>query len=90
MSSCCTNYVLQNHIKLVHENGKVMRHFCEICTHTFSSSGNLTSHINTVHMNIKRFKCEICGREFKVKMSLKLHKEKCLQEKFEKCKKAPM
>lgn len=46
----------------------------EECGKTFSSPFKLTGHKKHCHTDFFRFKCEICGKQFKVKTSYDIHK----------------
>lgn len=50
-------------------------YICEIdnCMKPFQSPHLLKRHKALVHSNIKKFKCDICDREFKLKCALTIH-----------------
>uniref|UniRef100_A0A182Q006 Protein krueppel n=1 Tax=Anopheles farauti TaxID=69004 RepID=A0A182Q006_9DIPT len=48
-------------------------HQCEQCPKSFTSRTKLQSHINSVHLRKRDFKCDICGKAFLEKNNLKGH-----------------
>jgi len=46
---------------------------CEICSAQFTQKGNLTKHINTVHLNLKPFQCDECDYSCARGSDLKTH-----------------
>ena len=47
---------------------------CYVCGKTFSESGNLKKHINSVHNGQKDYKCDVCGKLYSSSTTLKYHK----------------
>lgn len=47
-------------------------YYCEICSKSFSSKGNLSNHMRS-HTQEKPFKCHTCGRCFSFNCNLKTH-----------------
>ena len=56
--------------KSVHEN---RNHKCKSCENTFSYSGVMKRHINSVHNGLKDHKYDSCGKEFSQARDLKRH-----------------
>lgn len=46
---------------------------CQYCPSTFDRSAKLTKHVKTVHLQTKRFTCELCGWSFYYKFDLQRH-----------------
>lgn len=51
------------------------QHKCyyEDCGHSYSSKYNLVRHINTMHLNIKKYFCQLCSKRFSSKQALTVH-----------------
>lgn len=43
------------------------------CTATFANRSLIKSHKKYIHENVRPFVCDICGRNFKEKKSLRVH-----------------
>lgn len=43
------------------------------CDETFSSKYNLQRHINSLHLKLRRFECEMCSKRFTSKQTLNEH-----------------
>lgn len=54
---------------------------CDICNHKFTLMYSLKKHKETVHSNICKYECKICGRGFKVAALLKKHQFSHLSKK---------
>lgn len=48
---------------------------CPCCNHPFKRKTNCQRHIETVHLNIRKFKCETCSKSFTTKQNLITHKK---------------
>ncbi|ODM87353.1 putative zinc finger protein, partial [Orchesella cincta] len=71
---CESSFNSLSHLKY-HLRGHLgLRPFrCKICSRDFAQTGHLTRHVNQVHGNIRRYKCEHCPQEFYSKYSIKVH-----------------
>ena len=47
---------------------------CEHCDVKMSVRANLLKHIDTVHLNIKRFRCDLCPKAFSIKTAMETHR----------------
>ena len=63
---------LKLHVESVHEAVKTL---CSECGMTFSCSTTLRQHRRVVHGRIKKYKCEICSREFGQRIDVRRHIE---------------
>ncbi|KAJ8313003.1 hypothetical protein KUTeg_010376 [Tegillarca granosa] len=52
------------------------KHTCKICGDTFKGIGSLKEHTSGLHGTVDRYQCN-CGRSFKWRSSLGMHKQKC-------------
>jgi len=61
--------------------------FCyyEFCNASFKNKYNLKRHINTKHLGIRRFECEVCGKKLASKQNLVEHRFIHSNEKPFKC-----
>ena len=48
---------------------------CEICQQTFTKRSSVKTHIDTVHLKLKPYKCEDCGKEFLQASHLNFHSD---------------
>lgn len=46
---------------------------CEHCGKTFNDAQAKKRHVNTIHLGIKKFKCQFCERNFSQDSNLKMH-----------------
>mmetsp|Transcript_10147 Transcript_10147/g.19903 ORF Transcript_10147/g.19903 Transcript_10147/m.19903 type:complete len:165 (-) Transcript_10147:1034-1528(-) len=48
---------------------------CQVgcCNEHFSSKYNLQRHVNSIHLNIRRFHCDVCNKRFTSKQTLTEH-----------------
>ena len=67
---------LEEHM-IYHIKKNSKQYYCEECKMSFSTSTNLTKHINHIHNKEKTFQCDNCDRFFKTDAMVKKH-EKCL------------
>ncbi|KAK9736197.1 BED zinc finger [Popillia japonica] len=64
---------LKNHIREVHEKGKVPGATCDICNRSFKNKSYVVSHKKVVHENRSDFVCEVCNRLFLTRATLEKH-----------------
>ncbi|XP_050082807.1 zinc finger protein 652-B-like [Anopheles aquasalis] len=62
---------LANHEK-VHSNTKDF--VCSVCDKAFLKRSYLKTHINTVHIGLKRHQCQVCGKQFSNSSNLIAHR----------------
>ena len=62
------------HMK-THYTDDEKKHICNICGHRFAKIKFLKNHM-TVHSDIRRFACEVCGARVKTRDTLKQHRKK--------------
>ena len=67
-----TNYLLQAHIKNIHERNISKNALCGDCGKTFTTKSILRRHIDRMHSD-QIFKCNECGKEFRSKDALMKH-----------------
>ncbi|XP_060809179.1 zinc finger protein 26 isoform X11 [Amyelois transitella] len=65
-------YKKKQHINTVH-GLKIKEFSCDLCPKVFLISGNLIMHKKVVHLNQKRFACEICEAKFYFQHQLDNH-----------------
>lgn len=46
---------------------------CSDCDKVYSAKKDLTNHVNSVHLKLKPYKCELCPSKFTQEFSLKVH-----------------
>ncbi|WAR21369.1 ZN226-like protein [Mya arenaria] len=46
---------------------------CNLCHHCFPDKGGLSKHMKTVHCNVKKFVCDICGKATSRADNLRVH-----------------
>ena len=66
-------------------------HKCHTCNKAFGQAATLQTHINNVHLQIKKYKCQECAKCFKNTTALKYHiktKHEGIRE-VHKCKQCP-
>ena len=61
------------------------RYPCYICSAKFRKQGDLTKHINIVHLMVKKFKCSVCSQRFSYGHSLRNHENAHRQITCEYC-----
>ena len=65
---------LSFYIRNYHQEGP--RNFkCVFCEKSYTQSGNLKTHIKTVHEGQRNYKCDLCEKCFTESGTLKIHKE---------------
>jgi KRAB domain-containing zinc finger protein len=62
-----------NHHKKVHIKALIYSFPCQQCKKSFKNASELAFHINIVHSNERRFKCNVCNARFKTNVNLKTH-----------------
>lgn len=62
---------------------------CEICSKSFCVKGSLVQHKQSVHLDLRPFFCDICGKKCKTKGQLKNHQSRHSDERPFKCQKCP-
>ncbi|XP_077285317.1 zinc finger X-chromosomal protein-like [Arctopsyche grandis] len=66
---------LKYHQRTMHSDKRPDRkHQCDKCDLRFDSRGRLQRHM-TVHVDVRTFKCEICGKMLKSTVTLRQHKD---------------
>ncbi len=60
-------------------------HTCSFCQHSFSQAGNLTVHINSIHLKTQTYPCTLCKNTFKCKSTLRNHTKYVHQDGKIKC-----
>ena len=55
------------------EDEESKKYSCQMCDARFKGSGGLRNHYKVVHATGPLFKCDDCGKEFRLKERLKLH-----------------
>ena len=48
---------------------------CDVCNSNFSSKSTLNRHLRNSH-NGEKYKCRVCGKEFKQEERMKAHEKK--------------
>ena len=72
---------LQNHMRRNH-SGKQREQMCDKCEKSFYEKKELQSHIEVVHLNIKKFQCELCGQKSSSNGNRRKHMWKKHQKKI--------
>ncbi|CAH1263958.1 ZNF91 [Branchiostoma lanceolatum] len=52
---------------------EILTRECEICGRRFPGQRQMERHRDQVHMNVRKFKCDVCGKDFKRKAELIIH-----------------
>lgn len=65
-------YLLQSHIRNIHERANINNNVCEECGKTFGGKAILKRHIERVHSD-QTFKCKECGKELQAQDALMKH-----------------
>ena len=69
------------------ESPNVRKNFtCKICKKGYSTINSKERHIHTVHGEVKKFECNVCGKTFGLKYELRSHIETNGKVKHQKCK----
>ena len=61
---------LRKHRMTVHEG---IRFSCDLCDHQATRNSSLKIHKDTVHFGVKRYKCNVCAKEFTWSNDMKRH-----------------
>jgi uncharacterized Zn-finger protein len=77
IKSFVSNHKLLHHLKS-HEGTRPYN--CNMCNLGFFTFTALEEHKSIMHLNIKRFNCDICGSSFKHEVSLKVHLDGHIEE----------
>ncbi|CAL8149202.1 unnamed protein product [Orchesella dallaii] len=64
---------LRTHMDIKHTAPEDKRFECGICKKRFAYNNHLIKHRKTAHVTEKPWKCEICGRDFKLESHMKEH-----------------
>lgn len=70
--SMSSEYILDNHIRFVHNAEQEKKHECKVCSMKFTHSSKLVRHEAT-HSTERPHVCEQCGAGFKHKEGLTIH-----------------
>lgn len=70
---------LDQHMTIHPEAGKMYN--CPQCSQSFSTKPNMTRHFRQIHLEERRFQCDICGKSIKSKEALKYHRTTHEEEK---------
>lgn len=75
--SVATRKQMKIHLKIEHssvaEELQLYKCTYEGCSKVFSRLPNCKKHIDGVHLNLRKFRCEVCKFKFKTASSLKMH-----------------
>lgn len=55
---------------------------CEYCGRMFFSARDHLGHVNSAHLHLKPFVCDICQRSFAGKKTLNNHRKGCVERSF--------
>ena len=58
-----------------------MKTKCRFCEKAYANPQNLKVHIKTVHLKMRPYVCEFCGKNFGQNSNKKKHQETCLKQK---------
>ena len=58
---------------------------CKYCEYSTKHSGALRRHVESVHLNLKPFQCEVCDKKYARKKELKLHIRSVHEKKTQQC-----
>lgn len=70
---------LDQHMTIHPDAGKMYN--CPQCSQSFSTKPNMTRHFKQIHLEERRFQCDICGKSIKSKEALKYHRTTHEEEK---------
>ena len=55
--------------------GVIIYHNCEYCDASYSQKGNLKTHVNMVHLDIRKYVCKDCKYASYSRSDLKRHRD---------------
>jgi hypothetical protein len=70
---------LDQHMTIHPDAGKMYN--CPQCFQSFSTKPNMTRHFKQIHLEERRFQCDICGKSIKSKEALRYHRTTHEEEK---------
>ncbi|KAJ8918946.1 hypothetical protein NQ315_016848 [Exocentrus adspersus] len=65
---------LSDHIRNAHTRDKKRNVYtCPECSQPFTSAESISNHVKEVHPGVKPFQCPVCGKDFLLNKSLRIH-----------------
>ncbi|XP_070499849.1 zinc finger protein 25-like [Chironomus tepperi] len=71
----CEKQFKSTQVLSIHEKNHNKKYKCDLCKKMFSVNATLNQHKKHYHENPRSFECEICGKKFNQRSSLKNHQE---------------